>query len=194
MSTESDSSQSAAAPAGDPARSGSPSPIRRMSLWPPPRSARHAHRRRKVALLTAVATVLVLVIVTGVVLLLPGSPPGESTGVPAAYAGSWSGEMSQEDEQGRHIVDWNAQLQLEAGAQRGTANWSSLDCRGSLKLTERGDDHLTLNYSETYDPAQHCIDTVTLTLRPGAAGDTLRAEWVATSHSGTLMTSTGTLR
>ncbi|GAA3722579.1 hypothetical protein GCM10022205_02800 [Spinactinospora alkalitolerans] len=180
-----------------PEASDSASPIRRMSLWPPPRSTRHSTNRRRRALVAAI-TGAVLALVAGCVAVVwalsPGTEPDDGTGVPAAYAGTWSGEMSQRNEAGEHVVDWGASLKLEAGSQRGTAEWFTLDCRGTITLTERTDEGLAFDYVETYDPEQRCIEEVSLSLRRGASEETLEAEWVAPSHDGTLMTSTGNLK
>ncbi|RCV55850.1 hypothetical protein DEF23_07535 [Marinitenerispora sediminis] len=167
-----------------------------MSLWPPPRSARHSGRRRR-TLLAAAAAVVAVVLVGGVaawLLLRPSAGADDGTGVPESFAGSWSGEMAQTDESGAHVVDWGATVKLTAGSEHGSAEWFTLNCRGSLTLTERAEDRLSFDYVETYDPDQRCIDEVELILEPGVRAGTLQARWEAVSHDGTPMTSTGTLR
>ncbi|TDQ54754.1 hypothetical protein [Actinorugispora endophytica] len=182
---------------------GSASPIRQMSLWPPPRSTRHSNRRARGMLVVAAAVLGGLVVVGGGVAwaLFPEGEAdadeagaGGEGGIPAAYAGNWSGEMSQHDEAGEPVVDWGASLKLDEGTGRGSADWFTLGCRGSVTLVEDTGDSLVFEYAETYDPENHCIDETILTLSPGAGGGTLEAEWVATSRSGTVMTSVGTLK
>ncbi|GAB3207753.1 hypothetical protein SAMN02745673_04071 [Marinactinospora thermotolerans DSM 45154] len=169
------------------------SPIRQMSLWPPPRSTRHAGRRRRSMLLMGVAAGAALLAAGGVTVWALSSGGDDATGVPAAYAGEWSGEMSQHDQDGTHVADWEATVHLEAGAERGSSQFVSLGCRVSLELTAREDDRIVFDYVETYDGDERCIDSGTLELRPGAEEGTLEAEWGASSHSGSHMTSTGTM-
>ncbi|MFC7327648.1 hypothetical protein [Marinactinospora rubrisoli] len=172
-----------------------PSPIRRMSLWPPPRSARHNGRRRR-AVVVGAAAAAVLLAAGGAAawLFLRPSSGDDGTGVPESFAGAWSGEMAQTDESGAHVVDWGATVRLTAGSDTGSAEWFTLNCRGSLTLAERAEDRLVFDYVETYDPEQRCIDEVELTLEPGVRAGSLEARWVAVSHDGTTMTSTGSLR
>ncbi|WP_285757605.1 hypothetical protein [Nocardiopsis ansamitocini] len=168
-----------------------------MSLWPPPRSTRHSNRRPKI-LLGAAAGLVVLLAAAGVTTwaLLPGeeaaAPLREA--IPDPYTGSWSGEMSQRDAEGALVIDWGAKLKLDAGTNRGSADWFTLGCRGSVTLTENTGDSLVFDYVETYDPDNRCVDESVLTLTLGSAPDTLEAQWVAVSHGGTQMTSEGTLK
>lgn len=175
--------------------SGTRSPIRGMSLWPPPRSNRHNGKRsRRGVLVAVVAGVLLLAGTTGAAVLgLEWRSSTVEDGVPESYAGSWRGEMSQRDEAGNHVVDWGAEITLEPGAQRGSAEWFTLNCRGSLKLTERDGQDVVFEYAETYDPEKHCVDESELELRPGDDDSELQARWNAVSHDGTSMISTGTL-
>nr|WP_155998588.1 hypothetical protein [Streptomonospora sp. PA3] len=167
-----------------------------MSLWPPPRSTRHSAKRRR-SMIAGIATVFVLGSGLGTaavwVLQGGGSAAGGST-VPESYAGTWRGEMSQVNEEGEHVVDWGAEVKLEEGAERGVSEWYTLDCRGSLTLTERTGDRLSFDYVETYDPQERCVDESQLVLVGGDSAGTLQARWSAVSHNGVPMTSTGTLR
>ncbi|PSK97346.1 hypothetical protein CLV63_10864 [Murinocardiopsis flavida] len=168
--------------------------IRGMSLWPPPRSTRHSGKRRK-GVLIAIAAVLVVLAggAAAAWVLNPGDEPGPvGDGVPAAFAGSRVGEMAQVDEQGKPVTDWTAAVDLKEGAHRGSAEWRTFNCRGSLTLTEKDGARLSFDYVETYDPDNRCVDEATLTLAAGS-GDAVEAEWLAESHDGTMMTSTGAL-
>ncbi|QBI52586.1 hypothetical protein [Streptomonospora litoralis] len=181
----------------DGAGSGGGSPIRQMSLWPPPRSNRHSAKRRK-SLVAGIVAVVVLGagIGTAAVWVLQRDQAATADGpaVPESYAGTWRGEMSQFNEEGEHIVDWGAEVKLEQGEERGVSEWYTLDCRGSLDLTERRGDRLTFDYVETYDPDERCVDESELVLDSGDSAGTLHARWSAVSHEGVPMTSTGTLR
>ncbi|CAM3583409.1 hypothetical protein NOGI109294_03775 [Nocardiopsis gilva] len=172
------------------------SPIRQMSLWPPPRSSRHNSKRRRGAIVMSGVAVLLLGAAGGAAWALRDrvDTPMTEASVPDSYAGTWSGEMSQQDADGNHILDWDAQVKLESGAESGVSVWATLNCRGSLTLTERHGDRLVFDYVETYDPDARCIDESELTLTPGGTTGTLEATWNAVSHDGTPMTSTGTLR
>lgn len=175
--------------------SGRPSPVRRMSLWPPPRTRRHNSGRRRLRLLVGGAAALALAAVAGVVwaLLSDDNAPSAAEGIPEEYAGRWSGEMAQHDDSGALIVEWGVTLKLDEWTDRGSADLFTLDCRGSVVLTESTDDSLVFDYTETYDPEDRCIDHNVLTLtRQGP--DALEAEWTATSRQGTPMTSVGTLK
>lgn len=194
----------ASASEGSPGSQGSPSqgspdasPVRQMSLWPPPRSTRHTAKRRK-SLIAGIAAVAVLGIGAGTaavwVLQRDGAATAGGAAVPESYAGTWRGEMSQVDENGRHIVDWGAEVKLEQGEERGVSEWYTLDCRGSLTLTKRDGQRLTFDYVETYDPDETCVDESELVLDAGTSAGTLEAQWRAVSHDGVPMTSNGTLR
>lgn len=175
-----------------------PSPVRRMSLYPPPRSTRHTARRRKGWMVAAAVAGGAVVVAGGTAAALvlgrgAEQDPGPGTSVPDTFAGTWEGKMIQEDEAGEHVTDWDARVRLETGAERGSSEWFTLDCRGSLTLQERDGSRLVFDYVETYDSDDRCVDTSTLTLTEGGADDTLDARWEATSHDGTTMISTGTL-
>ncbi len=153
------------------------SPIRAMSLWPPPRSARHNNRRPKLPLILGVGVgVVVLAVMVGSLLWgeeepEPEEPPAVVTdGIPEEYAGSWSGEMSQHDEEGNLVADWVVQLKLDAGTDRGSAELLPFHCRGSIVLTEQTAESLVFDYAETYDPEDRCIDTSMLTLTQRVPG------------------------
>lgn len=185
------------APAEEGGEPGAASPVRQMSLWPPPRSTRHSNRRGRVLLVVS-ASLLGLGVVAGGAawsVLSEEKPVAEAVGgIPEEYAGSWSGEMSQYNEAGELVVNWGASLKLDEGTDRGSADWFTLNCRGSVTLVGRSGDGLVFEYAETYDPENRCIDESVLTLSRGAAEGTLAAEWRATSRSGTVMTSTGILK
>ena len=171
------------------------SPIREMSLWPPPRSTRHSSRRGRLPLVFGAAAVALAAVAGGVLWALRPEPEQAAVtdGIPESYAGSWSGEMAQHDEDGEPVAEWVVRLKLDEGTDRGSAELIPLDCRGSIVLTEQTDRSLVFEYAETYDPEDRCIDESVLTLRqriPGA----LEAEWEGTSREGTVMTSTGTLK
>ncbi len=175
------------------------SPIREMSLWPPPRSTRHSNRRSRLVLVVGAAAAVVLAAVGGALWALWPEPepepeqPAVSEGIPEEYAGSWSGEMAQHDENGEPVTEWIVRLKLDEGTDRGSADLLPLDCRGTVVLTEQTETSLVFDYAETYDPEDHCIDESVLTLSQQVPG-TLEAEWVGTSREGTVMTSTGTLK
>nr|WP_067963159.1 hypothetical protein [Nocardiopsis trehalosi] len=166
-----------------------------MSLWPPPRSTRHAARRRRHVLVAGVAGLVLVGAAGGTAawLLRPGPEQVAGASVPHSYAGTWSGDMSQQDDEGHHVTDWQVEVKLESGVERGSAEYS-LDCRGSLTLNDRDGDRLSFDYVETYDLDDRCIDESVLVLEPGSATGTLSARWEAVSHDGVPMTSTGTLR
>ncbi|WP_017541837.1 hypothetical protein [Nocardiopsis halophila] len=177
---------------------GSSSPVRGMSLYPPPRSTRHTARRRRGGMIAAVAAGAAALLVGGVLVVLalrpdPQETPAESASVPDSFAGTWQGKMIQEDEAGEHVTDWDARVRLETGEERGSSEWYTLECRGSLTLQERGESRLVFDYVETYDAEDRCVDESRLVLTTGGADGTLDARWEATSHDGTTMISTGTL-
>ncbi|MBB4929869.1 hypothetical protein F4561_000689 [Lipingzhangella halophila] len=120
--------------------------------------------------------------------------PVEGASVPDSFAGTWSGRMVQEEADGDHVIDWDTRIKLEGGVERGSSEWYTLDCRGSLTLAERDGDRLVFDYVETYDPEDHCVDEAELTLRPGGSEGEIAAKWNATSEGDTPMISTGTLR
>lgn len=184
-----------AAEGGADAKGGSP--VRHISLWPPPRSTRHSAKRRRNLILGLAA---VLVLGSGVgssavwVMQRGAASTADGSAVPESYAGTWRGEMSQVNEAGQHVADWGAEVKLERGEERGVAEWYTFDCRGSLDLTERTDGRLAFHYVETYDPEERCVDESDLVLERGGSAGTLEARWTAVSHNGVPMTSTGTLR
>lgn len=128
--------------------------------------------------------------------LIPESEeqPVEETSVPDSLAGTWSGQMVQEEADGDHVIDWNTEIKLEGGAERGSSEWTTMNCRGTLTLAERVRDRMVFDYVETYDPNDNCVDEAELTLWQGNAEEEIEARWKATSHTGTSMISTGTLR
>ncbi|MFD0775094.1 hypothetical protein ACFQZ2_14260 [Streptomonospora algeriensis] len=186
----------ATAPQGG-AESNGGSPIRHISLWPPPRSTRHSAKRRR-NLVLGLAAVLVLGSGAGSaavwVMQREEASAAGGAAVPESYAGTWRGEMSQVNEGGQHVADWGAEVKLERGEERGVSEWYTFDCRGSLNLTERTGDRLAFDYVETYDPEERCVDESDLVLERGDSAGTLEARWTAVSHNGVPMTSTGTLR
>ncbi|GAB3487711.1 hypothetical protein [Nocardiopsis coralliicola] len=184
----------------DPQRSGSEaepaesSPIRRMALYAPPRSTRHsAAKRRRARLWVLAAAALAVLAAAGAAAFVLLSGDGGEEPVPDPFVGSWRGDMSQESAAGGHVTDWGAEVVLESGEERGSSEWYSLNCRGSLTLQERSEDRLVFDYTETYDPQDRCVDSSELVLTP-AGDDVLEARWEAVSHDGTTMISTGMLR
>ncbi|MDA8369580.1 MAG: hypothetical protein M0026_06885 [Nocardiopsaceae bacterium] len=166
-----------------------------MSLWPPPRSTRHSGKRRRGLLLAALAAVLLVGVGVGAAVWALQSRPDTSaaeTSVPDSYAGTWSGEMAQVDDDGKHVTEWGVKVKLESGMERGVAEYT-LNCRGSLTMVEQDGDRLVFDYVETYDRDDRCIDESELILEPGSSAEELEAQWNAVSHDGTPMTSTGTL-
>src|SRR5690606_3046501 len=179
------------------ARPSAASPIRAMSLWPPPRSARHNNRRPKLPLILGVGVgVVVLAVMVGSLLWgeeepEPEEPPAVVTdGIPEEYAGSWSGEMSQHDEEGNLVADWVVQLKLDAGTDRGSAELLPFHCRGSIVLTEQTAESLVFDYAQIYGSEDCCIKACTLSLGHRARV-TIEATWEGISHGGHVRTSTG---
>ncbi|RNL78204.1 hypothetical protein EFW17_23310 [Halostreptopolyspora alba] len=169
-----------------------------MSLRPPRRSTRQRDRRRRRGpwLLSLVAA---LVVGGGAAVAWVLSPDTderavEGASVPDSFAGTWSGRMVQQEAGGDHVIDWDTRIKLEGGAERGSSEWYTLNCRGSLTLAEHEGDRMSFDYVETYDPEDHCVDEAELTLWPGGSEGEIEARWDALSDSGTPMVSTGTLR
>lgn len=185
------------ADAGQEAETAAASPIRRMSLWPPPRSARHNVRRRRLPLM-----ILALLAAVGAGIgVYHWSGWSESRAVgegsedsAGRYTGAWSGEMIQVDEADEHVADWEASIELDERAEEGRAHWQPFDCRGDLFLLSATAERAVLEYAATHDPEGRCVEHARLTLMPGDSEEELRAQWVAISSEGTEMTSTGTMR
>lgn len=174
----------------------SPSPVRQMALWPPPRSTRHSgRRRRQITVASIVLLVLLLMVGGGVALWTLAPVPEEKTGGQEVslqdYEGSWSGRMHQVDTEGDPVAEWDAQVRIEEGAERGSTAWTTFSCSGTLELTAREGDRLVYGYTETSDPEERCVDESELTLWPTEDG--LNAEWVSITREGTRMVSTGVL-
>ncbi|WP_017613642.1 hypothetical protein [Nocardiopsis salina] len=177
----------------------SASPVRQMSLWPPPRSTRHTGRRRRKATVAAVVLVLLLLLGAGgyalwaFVLDGEGAAPAADGEAPVTdFEGSWSGRMAQVDTDGEPVAEWDAQVRIEEGAERGSTAWTTFTCSGTLELSAREGDRLVYAYTETSDPQDRCVDQSELTVRPDGDGG-LDAEWASVTDGGTRMVSTGTL-
>lgn len=176
----------------------SASPVRRMALWPPPRSTRHSGRRRRKATTTAVILVLLLLLGAGgyalwtFVLDETAAPTGEGDAPVSDFEGSWSGQMRQVDTDGTPVAEWDAQVRIEEGAERGSTAWTTFSCSGTLELSARDGDRLVYAYTETSDPQDRCVDDSELTVWPNEGGG-LDSEWASVTDGGTRMVSTGVL-
>ncbi|WP_150239343.1 hypothetical protein [Nocardiopsis quinghaiensis] len=174
------------------------SPVRQMSLWPPPRSTRHNGRRRRQVTVLAVAVSAVLLAGGGATAwaLLAGiadEDPEEAAAPAEEFVGSWAGEMVQVDTEGDHVADWHAEVRIEEGAERGSTAWTTFSCSGTLVLSAGDNNRRVYAYTETADPQDRCVDEAELTVWPAADGGGLRAEWSSVTREGTRMISTGDL-
>ncbi len=175
----------------------SPTPVRQMSLWPPPRSNRHSGKRRRRFTRLAVVTFALVLAAGGTAaawtLWGPSDEgPATVTSDPEEFVGSWSGRMNQVDTDGRPVAEWDAEVRIEDGAERGTSSWTTFSCSGTLELSARDGDRLVYTYTEIADPDERCVDEAELTLWPDS-GPGLNAEWASITSEGTRMVSTGTL-
>lgn len=176
----------------------SASPVRRMSLWPPPRSNRHSGRRRRKVTITAVILLSLLLLGAGgyslwtFVLEETAAPSGEEDAPVSDFEGSWAGQMRQVDTDGTPVAEWDAQVRIEEGAERGSTAWTTFSCSGTLELTAREGDRLVYAYTETSDPQDRCVDDSELTVWPNDRGG-LDSEWASVTDGGTRMVSTGVL-
>ncbi|GAA1458942.1 hypothetical protein NE857_28990 [Nocardiopsis exhalans] len=176
----------------------SATPVRQMSLWPPPRATRYRDkRRRQFTKVTVAAAVLLLLGGGGFAAwaYLDGSGDDAVTTAPDPdeFVGSWSGPMSQVDTDGEPVAEWDAEVRIEEGAERGSTTWSTFSCSGTLELSARDGDRLVYSYTEISDPEDRCVDESELTLWPVSDGGGLNAEWSSVTREGTRMVSTGTL-
>ena len=176
----------------------SSAPVRQMSLWPPPRSTRHSGRRRRQFTKAAVAAAVLLLLGGGGYAAWTqwgGSDEDAvvTTPEPEEFVGSWSGRMSQVDTDGEPVAEWDAQVRIEEGGERGSTVWTTFSCSGTLELSARDGDRLVYSYTEISDPEDRCVDESELTLWPVSGGEGLNAEWSAVTREGTRMVSTGTL-
>lgn len=176
----------------------SATPVRQMSLWPPPRSTRHTGRRRRQFARTAVTLAALLLIGGGGFVAwshLDGAREDTVTTMsdPEEFVGAWSGRMSQVDTDGRPVAEWDAEVRIEEGAERGSTAWTTFSCSGTLELSARDGDRLVYAYTETSDPDDRCVDESELTLWPASEGVRLNAEWSSVTREGTRMLSTGLL-
>ncbi|MFE9242599.1 hypothetical protein [Nocardiopsis sp. NPDC006938] len=188
---------SAGDPGDDPAPGNPSTPVRQMSLWPPPRSNRHTGRRRRQVARTAVALAALVLLGGGGYAAwshLDGAREDTVTTMsdPEAFVGAWSGRMSQVDTDGTPVAEWDAEVRIEDGAQRGSTAWTTFSCSGTLDLSARDGDRLVYSYTETADPQDRCVDESELTLWPGPDGR-INAEWSSVTREGTRMVSTGIL-
>lgn len=176
----------------------SASPVRRMSLWPPPRSNRHSGRRRRKATITAVILVFLLLLGAGGYALWTfvaedtAAPSGDNDAPVSDFEGSWAGQMEQVDTDGAPVAEWDAQVRIEEGAERGSTAWTTFSCSGTLELSARDGDRLVYAYTETSDPQDRCVDDSELTVWPNEDGG-LDSEWASVTDDGTRMVSTGVL-
>ncbi|GHD18854.1 hypothetical protein GCM10007147_09460 [Nocardiopsis kunsanensis] len=176
----------------------SASPVRGMSLWPPPRSNRHSGRRRRKVVITAAVLAFLLLLGAGgyalwkFVLDGAAAPSGDDDAPVSAFEGSWSGQMKQVDTNGAPVAEWDAQVRIEEGAERGSTAWTTFSCSGTLELSARDGDRLVYIYSETSDPQERCVDDSELTVWPNGDGG-LDSEWASVTDDGTRMVSTGVL-
>lgn len=175
----------------------SATPVRQLALWPPPRSTRHnGKRRRRLTRVGVTAIVLLLVVggaaATWVYLDDSEQAPVTATSEPDEFVGSWSGLMHQVNTEGDPVAEWDAQVRIEEGAERGSTAWTTFSCSGTLELSARDGDRLVYTYTETSDPEERCVDEAELTLWP-TSDSGLNAEWSSVTREGTRMVSTGTL-
>ncbi len=87
----------------------------------------------------------------------PSPTPTPTAVIPSAFAGSWSGLVSQPDS------SYNVTIRLNSGSSVGSISYSgsNLNCRGTLRLTAKATRQLTLSQSVSTGP---CFPgTVTLT-------------------------------
>lgn len=176
----------------------SSTPVRQMSLWPPPRSTRHSGKRRRQLTKAAVAAAVLLLLGGGAFAAWAhlGGSDGDAvtaTSDPDEFVGSWSGQMNQVNTEGEPVAEWDAQVRIEEGAERGSTAWTTFSCSGTLELAARDGDRLVYSYTETSDPEDRCVDESELTLWPVSDGGGLNAEWSSVTREGTRMVSTGTL-
>ena len=176
----------------------SSTPVRQMSLWPPPRSTRHSGKRRR-QFTKAAVTVAVLLLLGGGAFAAwtylgdSGADTVTTTSDPDEFVGSWTGQMNQVNTDGEPVAEWDAQVRIEEGAERGSTAWTTFSCSGTLELSARDGDRLVYSYTETSDPEDRCVDESELTLWPVSDGEGLNAEWSSVTREGTRMVSTGTL-
>ena len=174
----------------------SPSPVSQMALWPPPRSTRHSgRRRRQITVLSTVLLALLLIVGGGAAVWAFVLDGQEDTGGQEVslddYEGSWAGRMHQVNTEGEPVAEWDAQVRIEEGAERGSTAWTTFSCSGTLDLSAREGDRFVYGYTETSDPEDRCVDEAELTVWPAENG--LNAEWVSITAQGTRMVSTGVL-
>ncbi|WP_116245951.1 hypothetical protein [Nocardiopsis sp. FIRDI 009] len=177
---------------------GSPSPVRQMSLWQPPRSTRHTLRRRRRIAFVSGAVLAALVLSGGIAAAWTllgdgGSDVAEDAGHLERFVGSWAGEMTQVDTEGEHVADWHAEVRIEEGGQTGGTAWTTFSCSGTLELSARDGDRVVYAYTELADPEDRCVDDAELTLWPDGDRRGLMAEWSSVTDEGTRMTSTGAM-
>ncbi|MEW2358243.1 hypothetical protein [Spirillospora sp. NPDC029432] len=115
-------------------------------------------------------------------------PPDEPDrpGFPAAFAGSWSGQVRQNDGK-----EFPVELTLPEGARQGRVGYPEHGCSGVVTLIGKpGGTSLTLNERITSGAAA-CVDTGTTTLTREPAG-TLHFSYTGSSQGNT-WTVTGSL-
>ncbi|MEU4821815.1 serine/threonine-protein kinase [Actinomadura sp. NPDC023710] len=117
----------------------------------------------------------------------PDAAESRQTGVPARYAGTWTGQVTQND--GKVFP---ARLVLPAGGGAGRITYPEQNCAGTETLAGRTGETLRFQERITFG-AERCVDTGTVTLTPGSGGDRLIFHYSGTSPSGRQWTVTGPL-
>jgi serine/threonine protein kinase len=95
---------------------------------------------------------------------------GKVSEVPAAFAGRWSGRVSQPE---GDVTSWKVTIAFAGSAGTGTAESSTPACRWDLTVTDPAptnrEMHLLVEKA-SWDPRGHCMTTAGLTLRLGQDG------------------------
>ncbi|MEJ3657897.1 serine/threonine-protein kinase [Actinomycetes bacterium KLBMP 9759] len=173
----------AAPPEGAPTRAGAfPT-----SVSPVP-APRERPRRRGPALLVGVvaAAAVAAVVIAVVITVVPGLPESQpvASGFPAAYAGTWAGDVEQNaGETTRFAVE----IVITEGRETGTIRYLELRCSGSLRLLTAAADGVTA--LEKIDSGD-CTPEAEVRLRLLASGQMVYDFRAGTSFgSGTLVRS-----
>lgn len=116
----------------------------------------------------------------------PATPPGS---IPAAFAGTWSGQANQPNGVIRH---WKAVLVLAAGRTAGTFQVAPY-CRGAIAVRSASSTRLVGVEVIVSDPRSTCAASGIVTLqRTGPNRATMR--WVDNDHPANIATATLTRR
>ena len=116
-----------------------------------------------------------------------GGPAPRLPTVPAGFAGSWQGPVTQP---GSTIPAWTAQLRLTGGRREGVFVIAGY-CRGSTAVLASARTRLVLQEVISSDPRNVCAASGTITLTPSGDGR-LRFRWVDRDHPDNI--ATGLLR